>query len=121
MSKVVKSLDALNEDVLGITDNIVLTGSITDDVYNLVGTELAATNGTIQYKTISEDTTFTEALAEGQQVSLRLSDADSYAITWFSTIWIGGSAPTLTAGDMLSFWKESGVVYGMYNGTTIQA
>lgn len=90
---------------------------IVETVYNLTGTDIDPANGTIQYKTLSANTTFTEALASGKSVTLRLEGGDSYTVTWPTMTWVGGSAPTLTADDVLVIWQEQTTVYGAYIGS----
>jgi hypothetical protein len=111
----------LAEAALGTTTNPIITGSITEDVYELAGTEINPTNGSIQYKTLTADVTFTETLSSGQSVLLRLVNGASYAVTYPTTIWVKGAAPTLTAHDALVFWKEGTTLYGAYVGTLVGA
>ena len=89
-------------------------------VYSLTGTAIDPTNGGIQTKTISANTTFTETLASGESVVLMLEGAASYTITWPTITWVtssGNSAPTLTAKDTLVLWKVSTTLYGAYVGS----
>lgn len=89
-------------------------------VYSLTGTAIDPTNGGIQTKTISANTTFTETLASGESVVLMLEGAASYTITWPTITWVtssGDSAPTLTAKDTLVLWKVSTTLYGAYVGS----
>ena len=101
--------------------NKTLTG-YTETVYTLTGTDISATNGTIQTKTLSENTTFTESLADGQSVILGIA-AGAYSITWPSVTWakVGGSgaAPTLTSTGVnwIVLWQVGGVVRGSFLGT----
>ena len=97
--------------------NPAITGSITEQVYNLTGTAISPANGTIQYKTVSANTTFTESLISGQSVLLRLINANSYTITFPAITWIGVTAPTLTANCAIVLWKEQSTLYGAYVGT----
>ena len=99
--------------------NPVITGSITEQVYNLTGTEINPANGTIQYKTVSANTTFTEALTSGQSVLLRLIGASSYTITFPTITWVGAVAPTLTANCAIVLWKEQSTLYGSFVGTLV--
>ena len=99
--------------------NPSITGSITEQVYNLTGTEINPTNGTIQYKTVSANTTFTETLISGQSVLLRLINANSYTITFPTITWVGVVAPTLTANCAIVLWKEQSTLYGSYVGTLV--
>ena len=101
--------------------NKTLTG-YTETVYNLSGTDIAVTNGTIQTKTLAANTTFTESLADGQSVILGIT-AGAYSVTWPSVTWtkVGGSgvAPTLTSTGVnwIILWQVGGVVRGSFMGT----
>ena len=99
--------------------NPVITGSITEQVYNLTGTAINPANGTIQYKTVSANTTFTETLTSGQSVLLRLIGASSYTITFPTITWVGAVAPTLTANCAIALWKEQSTLYGAFVGTLV--
>lgn len=99
--------------------NKTLTG-YTETQYSLTGTDLAVSNGTVQYKTLSGNTTFTESLADGQGVILML-DPSTYTTTWPTTTWIGtvaSAAPTLIASvyNCLVFFQMNGTLYGRYVG-----
>ena len=96
--------------------------NLVETVYSLTGTAIAASNGNIQYKTIGANTTFTDSLNTGESVILRLASASSYTITWPTVTWIkvgGSAAPTLTASDVLVFWKEGTTLYGAYVGSGV--
>ena len=99
--------------------NPVITGSITEQVYNLTGTAINPANGTIQYKTVSANTTFTETLISGQSVLLRLIGANSKTITFPTITWVGAVAPTLTANCAIVLWKEQSTLYGSFVGTLV--
>ena len=106
---------------LGVNGETTLK-EITETVYDLVGTSIDPANGTIQYKSLSGNTTFTEALTSGQSVALRLENGASYTVTWPTITWVsasGNSAPTLTAKDVLVFWKISTTLYGAYAGSYV--
>ena len=99
--------------------NKTLTG-YTETQYNLTGTALVASNGTVQYKALSGNTTFTESLADGQGVILMLNPA-TFTTTWPATTWIGtaaSTAPTLIASvyNCLVFFQMNGTLYGRYVG-----
>jgi len=102
--------------------NKTFTG-FTETVYNLAGTEIDVANGTIQTKTLSGNTTFTESLADGQSVMLGIT-AGAYSITWPTTTWskVGGSgvAPTLTSTGVnwVILWQAGATLYGAFLGTT---
>ena len=99
--------------------NPAIVGSITETVYNLTGTIINPANGTIQYKTLSANTTFTESLAAGQSVTLRIAGGDTFTVAYPTITWVGGTAPVLTANDVIVFWKESTVLYGAYIGSLV--
>ena len=99
--------------------NPVFTGGITEKVYNLTGTAITPANGTIQYKTVSANTIFTETLTAGQSVVLRLVNASSYTITFPAMTWAGETAPVLTANCVIVLWKEQTALYGAYVGSLV--
>ena len=96
---------------------------LTETVYTL-GTSgtiaLDPANGTIQSCAAAGTVTFTDSLASGQSISLRLTNGASYTINWPTITWVtsaGNTAPTLTANDTLVFWKISTTLYGAYVGS----
>ena len=99
--------------------NPAITGSVTEQVYNLTGTAINPANGTIQYKTVSANTTFTETLTSGQSVLLRLINASSYTITFPTITWVGAAAPELTANCVIVLWKEQATLYGAFVGSLV--
>ena len=109
----------VSDDTKLTKTNPIITGSITEQVYNLTGTEINPTNGTIQYKTVSANTTFTESLTSGQSVILRLIGANGKTITFPTITWIGVTAPTLTANCAIVLWKEQSTLYGAYVGSLV--
>ncbi len=124
--KTINGTSVLGSGDITISDNTKLTkanpaitGSITEQVYNLTGTAISPANGTIQYKTVSANTTFTETLTAGQSVVLRLIDANNYTITFPTITWVGAAAPTLTANCAIVLWKEQTTLYGAYVGSLV--
>ena len=109
----------VSDDTKLTKTNPSIIGSITEGVYNLTGAEINPTNGTIQYKTVSANTTFTETLISGQSVLLRLINANSYTITFPTITWVGAVVPTLTANCVIVLWKEQSTLYGSYVGTLV--
>ena len=89
-----------------------------DDVFS---TYLYTGNGSIQYKVLTTATTFTETLVSGQSVILRLAGGNAHTVTWPTATWVTGTAPTLTANDVIVLWKEQAVLYGSYVGTLVGA
>jgi hypothetical protein len=64
------------------------------------------TNGTRATLTLTAATTLTDSLSDGEHISLRIIDGDTHAVTWVAgTLWVGGSAPTLTGDDRVTFEK----------------
>ena len=104
------------------TGTVGLVG-VTETVYNLAGTVIDVANGTIQTKTLSGATTFTESLADGQSVMLGIT-AGAFSVTWPTTTWakVGGSgvAPTLTSTGVnwVILWQTGGTLRGSFLGTT---
>lgn len=110
--------------VVGTSDSQTLTNKTftgyTETVYNLTGTEISSANGTIQYKTLSGNTTFTETIGDGQCVTLMLNPA-TYTVTWPAITWIGNvasTAPTLTASvyNCITLFQFGGTLYGKFEG-----
>ena len=95
----------------------------TETVYALSGTAIDPANGTIQTKTLSATTTFTESLADGQSVVLMLNPSTYTTVTWPTMTWINtsgsGSAPTLEASstNVIVIWQVAGTVYGNWVGS----
>ena len=95
----------------------------TETVYALSGTAIDPANGTIQTKTLSATTTFTESLADGQSVVLMLNPSTYTTVTWPTMTWINtsgsGSAPTLEASstNVVVIWQVAGTVYGNWVGS----
>ena len=110
-------------DYLTATSTNTLTNkTIRDTVYSLTGTAFDATNGAIQTKTLSANTTFTDSLSSGDAIVLQLEAGASYTVTWPTMTWVtsgGNVAPTLTAADTLVFWKVSTTLYGAYTGSYV--
>lgn len=96
----------------------VTAGAYTETVHALSGTDLDPANGAIQTVTLSANTTLTESLAAGESMLLMVADGTSYAVTWPTMTWVGGSAPTLaTSGySVIELWKVSSTLYGAHVG-----
>jgi hypothetical protein len=92
----------------------------TETAYNLTGTVINPANGSIQYTTLSANTTFTEVLVDGQSVVLRIEGGATYTVTWPTMTWVtsgGNVAPTLNGtSDVVVLWQENSTVYGAYVG-----
>lgn len=101
--------------------DVKFSNAIVETVYNLSGTDLDPNNGTVQYKTIGGNTTFTDSLSSGESMSLNLTSASSYTIIWPTITWIsrsGNTAPTLTAADTIVFFKLNTTLYGVWAGSS---
>lgn len=123
----VSSINGLTGDVTGIATlsgdetftNKTFTG-YTETVYQLLTNDVTPSNGTIQYTTLTADTTFTDGLLEGQSVIL-MANPSTFTITWPTVVWIGdlsSTAPLLVTGvyNCLTFFKLNGLLYGKYEG-----
>lgn len=101
--------------------DVKFANAIVEAVYSLTGTALDPNNGTVQTKTIGANTTFTDSLSSGESMSLHLTSASSYTITWPAITWItatGNNAPTLTAADTVVLFKISTTLYGVWIGSS---
>jgi len=100
------------------TGNVSVT-EVTETVYSLTGTDVDPANGTVQTLALSANVTLTESLATGQAVRLLITNGDTYTVTWPAGIeWVGGSAPTLTAKDLVTLEKIGSDLIG-YFGTGV--
>ena len=80
-------------------------------------TTLSNATGDIMPYEMTANTAFTDGLSNGQSLTLHLEGGDTYTATWPTMTWVGGSAPTLTAHDVIQLWKLSGTLYGAYVGS----
>ena len=102
-----------------VTTNVELVvKEYAETQYSLTGTVIDPANGTLQYKTLTVNTTFTESLVDGQSVTLMINDGTAYTATWPTTTWVGGAAPTLptTGYAVIELWQINAVLYGMHSG-----
>jgi hypothetical protein len=99
--------------------NKTLTG-YTETVFALSGTTpaLNPANGTIQTWTLSGNSSPTDSLATGQSITLMIDDGSAFTITWPTTSWVGGSAPTLSTTQLtvVEIWKVGTTLYGAFVG-----
>ena len=100
------------------TGGVTFEKAIEEQQYSLTGTVIDPSNGTIQYKTLAANTTFTESLSDGEFVTLMIDDGSAYTVTWPTTTWVGGSAPTLetTGYNVIELWQVNGTLYGAFVG-----
>ncbi len=105
---------------LTLSGDTSFSGAIDEAVYNLTGTALDPSNGTIQTKTLSANTTLTDSVSEGESMTLMIDDGTARTITWPTMTWVnnGGSAPTLatTGYTVIAIWKVSTALYGALVG-----
>lgn len=117
------TVQGYNANTTTSTNTQTLTNkTIRDTVYALSGTAFDATNGAVQTKTLTANTTFTDSLSSGDAIVLQLEAGASYTVTWPTMTWVtsgGNVAPTLTAKDTLVFWKVSSTLYGAYTGSYV--
>lgn len=101
-----------------LTATSLTATEITETVYNLTGTAIDPANGTIQYKALSGNTTFTSAIDAGQSVTLMIDDGSAYTGTWPTMTWVGGAAPPLTTTGytVVVLWKVGTTLYGSLVG-----
>jgi len=102
--------------------DVTFANSTIMTVETLSGTsvDLDPNAGPIKTHTLSGATTYTESLAEGEYVLLHIT-AGSNSITWPTTTWIGGSAPSLATGSdetVIVLWKVGSTLYGNKVGET---
>ena len=95
------------------SQDVHLYGSVVETAYNCTGTALDPSNGTLQYKTLSANTTFTESFVDGESITLMIDDGSGYTVTWPTMTWASGSAPTLatTGYTTVVLWHRGGL-YG---------
>jgi hypothetical protein len=102
--------DAINENVYAITD---ATSPVLEPDNGMIQT------WTLNTGSVSGTRTPSDSIAAGQSMLLMVDDGDgSDAITWPSTTWVGGSAPTLaTSGyTVIELWKVASTLYAAHVG-----
>tara|TARA_R100000781_G_scaffold60612_1_gene38758 strand:- start:1599 stop:3410 length:1812 start_codon:yes stop_codon:yes gene_type:complete len=102
--------DAINENVFAITD---ATSPVLEPDNGMLQT------WTLNTGSVSGTRTPSDSIAAGQSMLLMVDDGDgSDAITWPSTTWVGGSAPTLaTSGyTVIELWKVASTLYAAHVG-----
>lgn len=100
-------------------------GEIKEGVHTLATSGTVAldpANGSIQVSVLSGTLTLTDSLESGQSVVLHVEPGSSgHAVNWpTGTVWTssgGNSQPTLTAKDVVVFWKISSTIYAAYVGS----
>mgnify|MGYP003645088009 CR=1 FL=1 len=102
-------------------DEVTILGAIKETIYVLSGVDLDPANGTIQTKTVTASTTFTESLESGESLVLLLVKDSANIITFPTITWISvsGAAPSLEAKSVLVFWKIGTTLYGYRSGSFV--
>ena len=100
-----------------IIQDLVLNRALREAAYECTGTYLDPSNGTLQYKTLSANTTFTEGFSDGEAITLMIDAGSGYTITWPTITWVAGTPPTLaTSGyTTIVLWHRD-VLYGAVVG-----
>ena len=104
------------------TDGLALSGRVTEEVFAVTGTTpaLDPQNGTIQTWTLSGNSTptFDAGFTAGASITLMIDDGAAYSITWPTTQWAGGSAPSLatTGYTVVELWRVGATYYGALVG-----
>jgi arginine repressor len=91
-----------------MTGDLTVLGVIeTEDTSSATSYALdPTTNGTRATLTLTAATALTDSMSDGESIALRIVNGDTHAVTWVSgTLWVGGSAPTLTGDDRINFEK----------------
>lgn len=100
--------------------NVIITGSIDEQVYTLTDSVLDPKRGTIQSRTLSGTTTFTDSFTSGESMILMIYGADVYTINWPGVTWVtstGNAAPTLAANSVVVLWKVGTPLFAAYAGS----
>lgn len=121
---------AINSDVVTLTDtqslsnktvsNVTITGSIDEQVYTLTDSVLDPKRGTIQSRTLSGTTTFTDSFTSGESMILMIYGGDTYTVNWPGVTWVsltGNNAPTLAANSVVVLWKVGTPLFASYAGS----
>lgn len=98
--------------------DVKFANALIETVYSLSGTTpaLNPNNGTVQTWTLSDNSSPTDSLVDGEAMTLMIDDGTAYTITWPSVTWKtdGGNAPTLNTSGFTAviLWKVSATLYG---------
>lgn len=107
-------------DLVGTTDTQTLTnktlGNYTETVFAITDAASVAlnpANGPIQTWILGASRTAADGFSTGQSITLLVA-ATTFAITWPTITWVGGTAPTLASAKatVLELWKVGTTLYG---------
>lgn len=116
------TVHATLDDVVALTlTNPTFTGALTEQVATITdgaSVVLSPANGTVQTWTLGANRSPTASFLSGQYMTLMISDAGGYTVTWPSVTWVGGAAPTLsnTGQNIIELWMISTTLYGALVG-----
>ena len=106
-----------------IGGNLSITGRIVEDTVVNVSFSgsyaLGSGTAALVYHTLSGSATYTDSVADGQNITLML-DSGANSVTWPAGIkWVGGSAPDLDADNhnIISIWKVNNILFGSWGGS----
>lgn len=100
--------------------NVTVLGSIDEEVYTLTDSILDPKRGTIQSRTLTGTTSFTDSFSSGESMILMLYGGDAYTVNWPGVSWVsstGNSAPTLAANSVVVLWKVGTPLFAAYAGS----
>lgn len=86
--------------------------------------EISQQHGSILIKNISRDTVFEDKMSSGENITMHLTNASNYSITFPNCYWVsiyGDVEPQLTNKDVIVFWKIYNELYGSYIGSADHA
>lgn len=105
-------------------DDLTVNGLVNEQQFALTPAatvDIDPANGTLQYITLDQDTTFTESLSNGDYVTVMIKDGTDYTATWPASpgfVWVGGAAPALDTAKytIIELFQVNSVVYGALVG-----
>ena len=108
-----------------IGGNLSITGRIVEDtIVNVSATgtyELGSGTAAMVYHTQGgSDLTYTDGIAEGQNITLMVNPNPSHAVSWPAGVkWVGGSEPDLDPDNhnIISLWKVNNILFGSWGGS----
>ena len=109
-------VDLTGGTMTGAITSLQTAGSITEAVAVMASDVLEPDNGTIQTRTLIANTTLTDGLANGQSMTLIVTSG-GFTLTFPTTTFWAGSAPTLQTTDRLFLEKIGGVLYCSHTGS----